>query len=43
LRGDDRADTGFVQQVGYERANVREDLALELVGLERCGFDPAGQ
>jgi hypothetical protein len=43
LRGNDRADAGLVQQFGHERADVVEDLALELVGF--CGrrLDASGE
>jgi hypothetical protein len=33
LRGDDRADAGFVEQRGRERADVGQDLAFELGGF----------
>ena len=39
LRGDDRADAGFVEQFGHERTDVFEDFALELVGLCGRGLD----
>jgi hypothetical protein len=43
LRGDDRADAGFVEQFGHERANVVEDLTLKLIGF--CGrrLDASGE
>ena len=43
LRGDDRADAGLVEQLGHERADVVEDLALELVGFRGRGLDPSGE
>jgi hypothetical protein len=41
LCGHDRADTGLVEQLGDERADVAEDLALERLGLGGGGLDPA--
>jgi hypothetical protein len=43
LRGDDRADARFVQQLGHERADVAEDLALEQRGLFCRGLDSLRQ
>jgi hypothetical protein len=40
LRGDDRSDTGFVEQLRCERADVAEDLCLALCGLCGCCLDP---
>ena len=41
LRGDDRADAGFVEQLWREGAHVYEDLAFELVGLGGRRLNPS--
>ncbi len=38
MRGDDRADARLIEEVGYERADVREDLALERFSLLGRGW-----
>jgi len=43
LRGHDRADAGLVEQRRCERADVGEQLSLELVGFDRCRLDAAGE
>jgi hypothetical protein len=43
LGGDDRADTGLVEQFGYECANVADDLALEFVRFFGRGFDASSE
>ena len=43
LRGHNRSDTRFVEQLGHKRADVRDDLALELVGLVGGSLDPPGE
>jgi hypothetical protein len=39
LRGHDRSDTSFVQELEDER--TLDDLALQFVGLRRGGLDPS--
>ena len=43
LGGDDRADAGLVEELGDERSDVAEDLALERLGLGGGGLDAAGE
>jgi hypothetical protein len=43
LAGDDRADARLVEQLWRERADVREDLALELGRFARGRFYPPGK
>jgi hypothetical protein len=43
LRGDDRCDTGLVEQGRCERTDVPEQFPLELVGFDGGRFDSAGK
>jgi len=43
LRADDRPDTGLVEQLWCEPADVGEDLPLQVGGFERGRFDSAGE
>jgi len=43
LRGHDRPDAGLVEQLWCKCADVGEDLALELRGLDRRRLDPSGK
>jgi hypothetical protein len=43
LCGDDRSDAGLVEQRRGERAHVREEFALELVGFECCRLHTPGE
>lgn len=43
MSGDDRADAGLVEELGDERPDVLEDLALERFGFGGGGLDAAGE